>query len=295
LLVTASVLSGTLLLKETSTWSGLRPDNTRGDSRFQKKSPLANVTPQTARQAAKVLSTTKFRDRGPKYKDSWLVISQTLELAVNIVPKVMCSSIRRAFNTLECQNSTVPRCAEIRKNPLLRSVDVSNMTRVAFVRDPFERALSAYENSDINGLIRINHCHNTSVCTFTEWVLELAKNPEKSFDNEHFLPQTNALQLNQMRYHYIFRLSSSIDQHFFWNTLCKQKKIIKANTSHKNLENETFYTGLEYFTDNTFKHLSNLYAEDLELWAKLLHYGTPKESNEHTIYDYFISEYNSTN
>ena len=244
---------------------------------------------RSASHAAVVLSTQNVPATGPRYKDYWLVVSQKLQLAITIVPKVMCSSIRNALNTLECGPGN-GRCAEVRTNKALRKVNLTQMTRVAVVRDPFERALSAYENSNRNRFIHINRCHNRNVCTFSEWVQELGKNQSETYKNEHFLPQVNILQLQQMRYDYILRLSSPSDQHFFWNNLCKREHSIKANVAHADTNQTTIYKGLEYFTPEIFQVLSKLYAKDLVLWKKVLRYGTPRDRNERTLYDYFVGE-----
>jgi hypothetical protein len=53
-------------------------------------------------------------------------------LAITIVPKVMCSSIRSAFNCLECGTNNNMRCAEVRKNRTLATEDVRKMIRIAF-------------------------------------------------------------------------------------------------------------------------------------------------------------------
>jgi hypothetical protein len=238
---------------------------------------------QNPRWAAKKLSKSKTA-KSSQYKAYWLVISKHLKLAVTIVPKVMCSSIRRVFNTLEC-SSPQDRCAEVRINrKLLSTTNVGNMTRIAFLRDPFERALSAYRNSLHNRYIHINKCNTSSDCTFEEWVKQLAKRPRESFANEHFLPQQRVLQLDQMQYDYIFRLSSASDQHFFWNNLCKRNESLKVNTAQKKVP------GLEHFSNSAFKIIADLYAEDLVLWKKALKFGTPVAENEHSLYDHYISD-----
>lgn len=245
---------------------------------------VTNTTTQSsARYAAKMLSKSKVAV-GPKYKDFWLVISTSLKLAVTIVPKVMCSSVRAAFNTRECSGVPEKRCAEVRINhELAKATDMASTTRIAFVRDPFERALSAYQNSDTNHYIHINHCNNTRQCNFTAWVKELARNPQDTFTNEHFLPQSRVLQFDQIQYQYLFRLSSASDQDFFWNKLCKRKKAIIANE----VRNKAL--PLDLFTNETFTIISQLYAEDLVLWRKVLQYGTPPAENESTLYDYYVA------
>ena len=96
-------------------------------------------TEGSAKWAARVLSPPGTPAKGPKYNNDRLIVSRRLNLAANTVPKVMCSSIRKALNTLECGQGN-QRCAEFRMNRTIGRIDVSNMTRIAFVRDPFERA-----------------------------------------------------------------------------------------------------------------------------------------------------------
>jgi hypothetical protein len=258
--------------------------NISADTDAKKRaSPTVPSSKYNPHWAATMLSKSKSV-MTPQYKPYWLVISKHLNLAVTIVPKVMCSSIRTVLNTLECSNPQ-DRCAEVRTNrKLLSTTNVSNMTRIAFVRDPFERALSAYRNSLHNRFIHISKCNTSRDCTFEEWVKQLAKRPQDSFANEHFLPQKRVLQLDQMQYDYIFRLSSASDQHFFWNNLCKRNESVQVNTAQKEVP------GLEHFSNTTFKILADLYAEDLVLWQMALRYGTPAAENEHSLYDHYMSD-----
>ena len=127
------------------------------------------------------------------------------------------------------------------------------------------------------------------MCTFSEWVHEIEKNSAAAFKNQHFLPQVNILQFQQMRYDYVFRLSSPTDQHFFGIDLLHRNDSIHANVAHVEEENKLVYKGLEHFTPLTFRMISEIYAEDIALWKKLLKYGTSRDIDEHTLYDYYVT------
>ena len=224
-----------------------------------------NVTRSSApANASSNATTSSTLANSPKYDRYWLVVSRRNQLAVTIIPKVMCTSIRCTFNRYECPQyprdhcvtaKRDARCAEWRWNkPQLGPVNLTNFTRVLFLRDPFERAYSAYENADVNPYINTNNCPSSQHCTFEEWVQDLAapsivKNhnsntttppkiqPIKS-RNEHFIAQTTIAQFHTMHYHYHFRLSSKVDQDYFWNVLAKgmqqQTDNVSANTTTTN-------------------------------------------------------------
>merc|ERR1711865_606876 len=90
------------------------------------------------------------------------------------------------------------RCGEARRNPFLKYnhsmyLEEMNYTTVVVFRDPFERAYSAYRNSDINRHIFLDDCTNTTDCTFEEWVNSLF-NYKSSMNkiitkNEHYKTQ----------------------------------------------------------------------------------------------------------
>jgi hypothetical protein len=238
------------------------------------------------------------------YNPNWLVVSHSRKLAITIIPKAMCSTIRNAFNNkLEhCgqsvsslpaeeephhrtaaaagddddddganiiiagyNNNTFPtkilkkipsykqksltekkhymmktfplkqkyfleRCTEARRNPELSYnhsmyLEEENYTTVLLVRDPFERAYSAYRNSDKNQYIYLddNVCQNTKQCTFEMWVnrlIDYKKSKDKSIKyNEHFMTQTQIAQFNEIRYHYKLRMTSNKDLAYFFKNL----------------------------------------------------------------------------
>jgi hypothetical protein len=261
-----------------------------------------------------------------KYNPYWLVVSHSRKLAITIIPKAMCTTIRDAFNNklehcgqslptrhpvdhnadsdsapnttnttnstttnstttnstttnsttelIGYNNNTLPlkisktipkykqiqlnekkmrmiknsnnndeddvigRCTEARRNPELTYdnsmyLQDENYTTVLLIRDPFERAYSAYQNSNVNIHIYLDNnnnndgdhgvCYNTTKCTFEMWVNKLV-NFRKSNDtriskNEHFKTQTEIAQLNEIKYHYMLRMTSSKDLTFFFKNL----------------------------------------------------------------------------
>ena len=225
------------------------------------------------------------RARDHTHNPYWLVASAKMHLAVTIIPKVMSSSIRAALNTIECGNSSI-RCAETKRTHSVPNV--SNMTRVVFLRDPFERALSAYQNSIKNVHIFLQYCKNSTQCTFEEWVDELAAVKEWAFENEHFFPQSRIAQIYHMHYHYYLRLSSAVDHHFFWHSLVHLNYTVMENRSAKS--NSVLENFKKFFPTKTIQQLAEIYREDIELWEQVLRRGTPTQEGEVTSYDFYISE-----
>jgi hypothetical protein len=223
------------------------------------------------------------RARDHTHNPYWLVASAKMHLAVTVIPKVMSSSVRTTLNTIECGNSSL-RCAETKRSHSVPNV--SNMTRVVFLRDPFERALSAYKNSIKNASIFLHYCKNSTQCTFEEWVDELAA--VGAFENEHFFPQSYIAQMYHMHYHYYLRLSSEVDQYFFWHSLVHLNYTVMKNRSAKN--NSVSKNFKKYFPTKTLQQLAEIYREDIELWEQVLRRGTPTKEGEVTIYDFYISE-----
>jgi hypothetical protein len=221
--------------------------------------------------------------RRPGYNDLWLVASIKKNVAVTIIPKVMCSSIRHQMSLIECGART--RCSEARADKTIRHANISNMTRVLIVRDPFERAYSAYKNS-ANKHIKIGACQSSpTTCTFDQWVDELAHDTKVSFRNEHFTPQVKIAQMKKMHYHYLLRISSSVDQEFFWNDLLGMGRSRKENESKKN--NHTLTEMFNSIHFETFEKLAAMYDADLKLWKRALKHWTPRQTGEVTMFDLY--------
>lgn len=232
------------------------------------------------------------------YKPNWLLVSKTRQVALTFIPKVMCVSLRQQFSVLDCgttqflQGSSETCATEARRNPQLQHLDLSNMTRVLFIRDPLERALSAYMNSNTNGYIKLPKCRNKTVCTFPQWVDEIHRNPVGAFRNEHFKTQAEIAQFPHMHYHYVLRMSSPVDQHFFWHTLLNttavQANPTTATTAARNQQQHTIIMK-EYFESRkeTVYKLADVYKDDLLLWEENLLHATPRQAGETTFFDYY--------
>jgi hypothetical protein len=191
----------------------------------------------------------------------------------------------------ECGGTS--RCSEARRNEKIKDVNVSNMTRVLFIRDPFERAYSAYTNSDMNRHIHIGPCKSRLNCTFGQWVDAIAKDTKTAFKNGHFNPQVNIAQMDKMHYHYLLRMSSSVDQQFFWNNLLGMTKSFKSNESSNNnitLSDKNNITLSDKYKSvhlDTFEKLALIYDTDLKLWERALIQWTPRQTGEVTTFDMY--------
>lgn len=169
--------------------------------------------------------------------------------------------------------------------PFLRTINVSNMTRVVILRDPFERALSAYQNAATNKWISVPGCQGPQQCSFDVWVTRIYRYRQRAFRNNHTRPQAQIAQVDRMHYHYYLRMSSPVDQEFFWHELVGQGphwSNPSTNTTHSIRD---IMNGIQ---NETLHRLAQIYHEDLILWERLLQFGTPRQNGEYTMYDYYV-------
>eukprot|EP00977_Amphora_coffeiformis_P019730 scaffold7415_cov170-Amphora_coffeaeformis.AAC.5 len=246
------------------------------------------------------MPTNWSTNREDLYDPEWLLVSPKLNLAVTWIPKVMCSSIRRALNSIECDMSNRRKCAQSKKRSKHGRAEAMyqpNMIRVVFLRDPFERVLSAYYNSDTNRYIKIPKCGSWKKpgCTIEKWVSYLYNQKKSAFRNEHFRSQAKIAQFTKMHYNYIFRMSSSIDQDFFWHDLVKSKPLV-LNQRINSMSTPANTTALQdkvkqkfnNIPDHTILQMLTVYKEDFKLWEMSLAQGSRKDpAVEYTMYDYY--------
>ncbi|KAL3924868.1 MAG: hypothetical protein SGILL_000777 [Bacillariaceae sp.] len=248
-----------------------------------------------------------------EYDNYWLVASSQREVLVTIIPKVMCSSIRTAMNAIECDPDSPKynnRCAEARESPILRKVykTFSNFTRVVFYRDPIERALSTYYNSETNRYIFVNGCETWKNCTFDYWVQQLApyqhvtkRKHQGKRRNEHFMKQSVISQPQKMHYHYRLRMTNKDHTDFFFEQLLKTKPQSVNQSSNSKSKTKTNSTSSGTAMDETkayiakkFEQVSHealsrllvIYNDDFELWQAMVE-SAPRGPKEYTMYDYY--------
>jgi hypothetical protein len=242
-----------------------------------------------------------------RYDDFWLVASPQRQVAVTIIPKVMCTSIRSAMNAIECQGRD--RCAEARWSAILhqrvRKNLLTNFTNVVFYRDPIERALSTYYNSESNRYILVQGCDTWKNCTFDYWVENLApyqfvtsRKVQGQSMNEHFLKQTVVSQRQKMHYHYRLRMTNKDHIDFFFEQLLEtapQSKNQSSNskqgdnsTTTKSMEDIKAYVSkkFEQVSMDALARLLVIYQDDFDLWEDMVA-SAPKGPNEYTMYDYY--------
>lgn len=235
------------------------------------------------------------------YDPNWLVASKSTQVAVTIIPKVMCSSIRSVMNNMECKNPD-DRCAEARRNGNLKKLPMlQNYTRVIFFRDPLERAISTYKNSETNRYIEVPGCQQWRLCTLDYWVDRLVD--VRSFKNEHFLPQTVIAQRDKMHYHYHFRMSNTDHIDFFFRELLGKAPVEKNKSSNSvaassnnntaaeeedaaSRQRQQMAKKFEQLSEHALIHLLLLYEEDFLLWESML-VSSPRGPGEYTMYDYY--------
>ena len=235
-----------------------------------------------------------------RYNPNFLVVSHKRKIAMTFFPKVMCSTIRFAMCvTLDgCDTRTKPggeRCCEARKNHKLRAnktlyLQEQNYTTALLLRDPFERALSAYYNSDTNVHIWTKNCKNFKVCTFEKWVDEILDQNDAGNLNEHFKLQSDLAQLGEIKYSHILRMSSKRDLLFLFQNLLGLEGVPEKKNSSTNSKNSTATMLQPVLPDESIMNkLAKFYENDLELWQWGLDNGTPrKEGEELTMYDYWM-------
>ena len=227
-----------------------------------------------------------MRENSTTYDPFWLAVSKTRNVAVTWIPKVMCTSIRKAMSYLEC--GVCRRCAEARRSKDLQTTDLSNFTRVIVFRDPFERLYSAYRNAPDNEHISLKGFSKENG-TFDQFVDEIIRDPRTAFHNEHFLPQNRIAQFDKMQYHYLLRMSSSVDQDFFWEKIVQAKRRLHTNKSVQKRSHSHSFDLFQTIKLETLHKVWSLYKEDFDIWERLLVEGTPRQEGESTLYDFYKS------
>jgi len=106
-----------------------------------------------------------------------------------------------------------------------------------------------------------------------------------------------------MHYHYLLRMSSVIDQNFFWKDLLHRtdrvvKNLSSSSSSSAKGKNGTTTSSAAAVAANdkfqkigteTMELLATVYRDDLELWDRLLVEGTPRDDSgeETTTFDLY--------
>lgn len=207
----------------------------------------------------------------------FMVISLPRKVAVTGIPKVMISSVRSILNREATENGcTQKRCAEARRIPrLMRMANLTEFTRVVVIRDPLERLVSAYFNSDENEFIYAGRCRNTRRCTFEQFVEAIYAGRQvqgkwNTLKNEHFTPQAQIARFARMHYHYVLRMSSPEDLDCFFRNLLGASSKVRVNRSAKGAAEDPFVRLgrlRPLFTNHTVNRILSLYEEDLNVWA----------------------------
>jgi Sulfotransferase family len=238
------------------------------------------------------------------YDSYWLVASKTKQVAVTVIPKVMCSSIRSVMNGIECRDTENKRCAEARQVSSVAKLPLQNYTRVVFFRDPLERALSTYKNSETNRYIQVEGCQKWKSCSFDYWVDRLVD--FRSTKNEHFLPQAVISQRDKMHYHHHLRISNQDHVDFFFRDLLGKEPVVVNKSSNSKTGGTNSSTATEAAGDaeliqqrqqqmaKKFQEISEyalirlllLYEDDFKLWEYMLA-SSPRGPDEYTMYDYY--------
>lgn len=140
----------------------------------------------------------------------------------------------------------------------------ANATRVLIFRDPFDRALSAYFNSNQQLGINAGNCDNATVCSFDQWVTQIRHHG--IIKNRHFYRQVDESLYTSVDYHYVLRMTSDKDVDCFRN-------LIQANAiymSNPSINSELPYaTKAKYFTANVVSMLLDIYGSDVSVWKTL--------------------------
>lgn len=197
----------------------------------------------------------------------WSMYSTVHNIIIVAPAKAMHTTIRNVLNHKECSADT-PHCSEVKKNrdkfnDLFKLHIYNTATRVLIIRDPFERALSAYMNSIRNPYINVGSiCVSSMECTFEEWIQAI--NQLGAACNEHFYSITNISNYNMIKYHYVIVMNNKSERLFLWNML-NETIDNQFNISPNNQQD--IQTKLSYFTPNVIKLLKLLYNDDILLYA----------------------------
>jgi hypothetical protein len=236
---------------------------------------------------------TGAHDVIPFAMSRFLFFSSTLDVTVFAPTKVMHSTISYLFKK-KCQENCkqdprldIKDCKQDPRRDIKgQSKKLINSTRVMLMRDPFDRALSAYINSESTKWIRVGNSSCTSkTCSFTEW-LRLLKT--HGIDcNEHFWGQAKSASFAHMNYDYVIRYGVPSDMNCLFELLnATQHNHINTNPSANNAHTEQ--QKLYYFTPEAVSILTELYYLDISVWRMAMRY-LPQQDLYHTLAFYLLS------
>jgi hypothetical protein len=157
---------------------------------------------------------------GLKYIDNNFFVSSQYSYVYANVPKVACSTIKKVLVTLVEQTNVDFNVNKRESNPLKRPSeifdDVSGMMSFyvfSFVRNPYDRALSAYLDKIVGNkpekkiITNILDCKEDEKLSFDDFLFALTKVPCHRLET-HFRPQSLLLCLSEVEYNYIGRFEA---------------------------------------------------------------------------------------
>ena len=217
----------------------------------------------------------------------FLFYSPTTEVMVFAPTKVMHTTIADLLHQhcLRAIGEDKRKCNfDPRKDRIKLSKLLVNATRVLVMRDPFDRALSAYINSKDTPFIRVGKSRCTSVtCTFGQWVTELKRQGLQC--NEHFWGQMHSASFAKMNYDYIIRFGVFEDMSCLFQLLNSTERHI--NKSENNML--SMQKKIDYFTPEITRTLTELYLEDIMVW-KMAMYMEQSQDYVATLSDFLLAE-----
>ncbi|OEU06006.1 hypothetical protein FRACYDRAFT_257009 [Fragilariopsis cylindrus CCMP1102] len=201
--------------------------------------------------------------------------------------QIQLNTLKRRMIQRFQEKNVIGRCTEARRNPELRYnhsmyLTEDHYTTVLIVRDPFERAYSAYKNSDSNINISLNNDDDDG------GDLMGFKN---GIPKEHINSSSSASKNNNANGSSSSRSSKRKHSGRLQQQKDDNNATITTTTTIDNNNSDRILKLFESISSKTMNQLAIFYKDDLKLWQELLDYGTPRSSSpgeEITLYDYYL-------
>jgi hypothetical protein len=193
----------------------------------------------------------------PTRLSRWLQYDQNLNVLLFVPAKVLFTTTHTILNNCH-QKPGLANCL-LSNDKVERRRRLLDSTRIMTIRDPFDRALSTYFNSDTNKYIRIGKC-TSDKCSFLKWMRILKT--KGIYINQHFWSQVKDSYFSQMHYDYVIRFGVKSDMDCLF-------QLLNTTNTHTNpsINSELSLTEkIKMFTPEIVSIVVELYALDLSVW-----------------------------
>jgi hypothetical protein len=194
----------------------------------------------------------------PPRLSRWLQYEPNLNVVVFAPAKALFSTTHHILGN--CHQRATNNCL-LSTDKAERRQRLMKATRIMIIRDPFDRALSAYFNSVNNTYIRVGVRCTAKTCSFLEWMRHLKNGG--IYVNEHFWSQVRDSYFAQMHYDYVIRFGVKKDMECLYELLNATTRKHSNPSSNSEL---SLSEKLKLYTPEIVSIMVELYQLDLSVW-----------------------------